>query len=57
LFRQKPPVTLKTAPWGSAGDDPLEMVHAGLVGIVVVDWYQALLWARVFKACRTKTWW
>src|SRR5574341_2164896 len=25
------------------------MVNAGLVGVVVVDRYQALLWAKVFK--------
>jgi membrane-bound lytic murein transglycosylase MltF len=46
---QKPPVTLKAAPEDLQDDDLLEMVHAGLVGIVVVDRYQALLWARVFK--------
>ena len=46
---QKPPVRLKAAPEDLQDDDLLEMVHAGLVGIVVVDRYQALLWARVFK--------
>ncbi len=45
----KPPVTLKTAPEDLQDDDLLEMVNAGLVGIVVVDRYQALLWAKVFK--------
>ena len=42
---QKPLVTLKAAPEDLQDDDLLEMVHAGLVGIVVVDRYQALLWA------------
>ncbi len=46
---QKPPVTLKAAPEDLQDDDLLEMVHAGLVGIVVVDRYQARLWATVFK--------
>jgi membrane-bound lytic murein transglycosylase MltF len=46
---QKPLVTLKAAPEDLQDDDLLEMVHAGLVGIVVVDRYQALLWAQVFK--------
>ena len=44
----KRPVTLKAAPEDLQDDDLLEMVNAGLVGIVVVDRYQALLWARVF---------
>lgn len=46
---QKAPVTLKAAPEDLQDDDLLEMVNAGLVGIVVVDRYQALLWAQVFK--------
>lgn len=46
---QKPPVTLKAAPEDLQDDDLLEMVHAGLIGIVVVDRYQARLWATVFK--------
>jgi membrane-bound lytic murein transglycosylase MltF len=45
----RPPVTLKAAPEDLHDDDLLEMVNAGLVGIVVVDRYQALLWAQVFK--------
>jgi membrane-bound lytic murein transglycosylase MltF len=45
----KPPVILKTAPEDLQDDDLLEMVNAGLVGIIVVDRYQALLWAKVFK--------
>ena len=46
---QKPPAILKAAPEDLQDDDLLEMVHAGLVGIVVVDRYQARLWATVFK--------
>jgi membrane-bound lytic murein transglycosylase MltF len=45
----RPPVTLNAAPEDVQDDDLLEMVNAGLVGIVVVDRYQALLWAQVFK--------
>lgn len=44
----RPPVTLKAAPEDLQDDDLLEMVNAGLVGIIVVDRYQALLWAHVF---------
>jgi len=46
---QKPPVMLKAAPEDLQDDDLLEMVNAGLVEIIVVDRYQALLWAKVFK--------
>lgn len=46
---QKPLITLKAAPEDLQDDDLLEMVNAGLVGVVVVDRYQALLWAQVFK--------
>ena len=46
---QKPPVVLKAAPEDLQDDDLLEMVNAGLVEIIVVDRYQALLWAKVFK--------
>lgn len=45
---QKPPVVLKAAPEDLQDDDLLEMVNAGLVEIIVVDRYQALLWAKVF---------
>jgi membrane-bound lytic murein transglycosylase MltF len=45
----KPPVLLKAAPEDLQDDDLLEMVNAGLLGIIVVDRYQALLWAKVFK--------
>ncbi|HSF66573.1 MAG TPA: transporter substrate-binding domain-containing protein [Nitrospiraceae bacterium] len=46
---QKPPVVLKAAPEDLQDDDLLEMVNAGLLEIIVVDRYQALLWAKVFK--------
>ena len=46
---RKPPVLLKPAPEDLQDDDLLEMVNAGLVEIIVVDRYQALLWAKVFK--------
>ena len=49
INEHKPPVKLKVAPEDLQDDDLLEMVHAGLVGIDVVDRYQALLWAKVFK--------
>jgi membrane-bound lytic murein transglycosylase MltF len=45
----KLPVILKAAPEDLQDDDLLEMVNAGLLGIIVVDRYQALLWAKVFK--------
>jgi len=46
---QKAPVILKPAPEDLQDDDLLEMVNAGLVEIIVVDRYQALLWSKVFK--------
>ena len=45
----KAPVVLRAAPEDLQDDDLLEMVNAGLVEIIVVDRYQALLWAKVFK--------
>jgi membrane-bound lytic murein transglycosylase MltF len=51
---QKPPVILKAAPEDLQDDDLLEMVHAGLVGTVVVNRYQALLWAKVFKKLKPR---
>ena len=45
----KAPVVLKVAPEDLQDDDLLEMVNAGLVEMIVVDRYQALLWAKVFK--------
>ena len=49
IQEQKPPVVLKAAPEDLQDDDLLEMVNAGLVDIIVVDRYQALLWSKVFK--------
>jgi membrane-bound lytic murein transglycosylase MltF len=51
---QKPPVILKAAPEDLQDDDLLEMVNAGLVGTVVVNRYQALLWAKVFKKLKPR---
>lgn len=50
----KPPVRLKIAPEDLQDDDLLEMVNAGLIEIVVVDRYQALLWAKVFKRLKPR---
>ena len=50
----KQPVKLKVAPEDLQDDDLLEMVNAGLVGIVVVNRYQALLWAKVFKKLKPR---
>jgi membrane-bound lytic murein transglycosylase MltF len=51
---QKPPVILKAAPEDLQDDDLLEMLNAGLVGTVVVNRYQALLWAKVFKKLKPR---
>lgn len=51
---QKPPVILKAAPEDLQDDDLLEMVNAGLVGTIVVNRYQALLWAKVFKKLKPR---
>jgi membrane-bound lytic murein transglycosylase MltF len=51
---QKPPVILKEAPEDLQDDDLLEMVNAGLVGTIVVNQYQALLWAQVFKKLKPR---
>jgi membrane-bound lytic murein transglycosylase MltF len=45
----KSPVTLKPAPEDLENEDLLEMLNAGLVGIVVVDDYVADLWAKIYK--------
>jgi len=50
----KKPVKLKAAPEDLQDDDLLEMTNAGLVDIVVVNRYQALLWARVFKKLKPR---
>ncbi len=46
---RKPPVKLRPAPENLEDEDLMEMVNAGLVGIVVVDNYKAALWAKIFK--------
>jgi membrane-bound lytic murein transglycosylase MltF len=45
----KSPVTLKPAPEDLENEDLLEMLNAGLVGIVVVDDYVTDLWAKIYK--------
>ena len=50
----KQPVKLKVAPEDLQDDDLLEMVNAGLVDVVVVNRYQALLWAKVFKKLKPR---
>jgi membrane-bound lytic murein transglycosylase MltF len=47
-------VKLKVAPEDLQDDDLLEMVNAGLVSIGVVNRYQALLWAKVFKKLKPR---
>ena len=46
--RGLPPVLLRAVPEELQDEDVLEMVHAGLVGITVVDDKRALLWAKVY---------
>src|SRR5215813_14557293 len=50
----KEPVKLKAAPEDLQDDDLLEMTNAGLVDLVVVNRYQALLWAKVFKKLKPR---
>jgi membrane-bound lytic murein transglycosylase MltF len=50
----KPPVTLRPAPEDLEDDDLLEMVNAGLVGIVVVDDYVTNLWAKIYKSIKPR---
>jgi len=50
----KPPVKLRAAPEDLQDDDLLEMTNAGLVDLVVVNRYQALLWAKVFKKLKPR---
>jgi len=47
-------VKLKAAPEDLQDDDLLEMTNAGLVDFVVVNRYQALLWAKVFKKLKPR---
>jgi membrane-bound lytic murein transglycosylase MltF len=53
-FKQegKPAVKLRAVPETLEDEDLLEMVNAGLLGIVVVDDYKAELWAKVFPGLR-----
>jgi membrane-bound lytic murein transglycosylase MltF len=46
--RKLPAVTLKPAPEEFEDEDLLEMVNAGLVGIVVVDNLKAAFWKQIF---------
>jgi membrane-bound lytic murein transglycosylase MltF len=48
------PLELKAAPEDLQDDDLLEMLNAGLVGLVVVDRYKAVTWARVFKRIKPR---
>ncbi len=43
----KPPVTLAALPDALEDEDKLEMLNAGLFGIVVVDDWKAKIWAKV----------
>jgi membrane-bound lytic murein transglycosylase MltF len=44
----RPPVRLRPAPEELEDEDLLEMVNAGLVGIVVVDSHKAEFWTQIF---------
>jgi len=44
-----PPIDLHAAPEDLLDEDLLEMLDAGLIGIVVVDRYVGNLWAKVLK--------
>jgi len=44
----KQPVELDAAPEQLEDEDLMEMINAGLSGIIVVDNYLAELWAKVF---------
>ena len=48
------PLELKASPEDLQDDDLLEMLNAGLVGLVVVDRYKAVTWARVFKRIKPR---
>lgn len=45
---KKPPVTLKEAPESLEDEDLLEMLHAGLVSLLVVDKHKADFWKQIF---------
>jgi membrane-bound lytic murein transglycosylase MltF len=48
----KPAVQLRPVPEELEDEDLLEMVNAGLLGIVIVDDYAAKLWANVYQDLR-----
>jgi len=50
----KAPVKLRPAPDTLEDEDLLEMLNAGLVGLVVVDDYKATLWANMFKSIQPR---
>jgi membrane-bound lytic murein transglycosylase MltF len=50
----KPPVKLRPAPENLEDEDLLEMLNAGLVGLVVVDDFKARLWANIFKSIQPR---
>jgi len=50
----KAPVKLRPAPETLEDEDLLEMLNAGLVGLVVVDDYKATLWANMFKSIQPR---
>ena len=45
----RPAVRLRAAPENLEDEDLLEMVNAGLIGLIIVDDYSARLWANAFK--------
>jgi membrane-bound lytic murein transglycosylase MltF len=48
----KAAVKLRAAPETLEDEDLMEMVNAGLIGVVVVDDYKAELWAKIFPGIR-----
>jgi membrane-bound lytic murein transglycosylase MltF len=50
----KPPIDLRAAPEDLLDDDLLEMLNAGLPGMIVVDRYVGRLWAKVLKRLRPR---
>jgi membrane-bound lytic murein transglycosylase MltF len=48
----KAAVKLRPAPESLEDEDLMEMVNAGLIGVVVVDDYKAELWAKIFRGLR-----
>jgi len=48
----KPPIKLRPAPEELQDEDLMEMLNAGLSGIIVVDDYKAEIWSKVFPNLR-----